>query len=170
MSSYGTPVGAQLFVGSNELQYFDSTGKGLANSPWRCWAIQNGNNGTEDAQGKFFVAYSSGDPDFGTADGTGGSKTFTLAVANLPDHQHSIFDTAANGTNTAGSTTTLDDHTTGTNAAYIQVSNSQASGAPTTYPAAITGNSVSTNADAKSHIPPYIVRIPVEKICADYTL
>jgi len=170
MSSYGTPVGAQLFVGAAELQYFDSTGKGLANSAWRCWAIQNGSNGTEDARGKFFVGYSSGDSDFGTADGTGGSKTFTLDAANLPDHQHHIFDTSANGTDTADLTTSLDDHNSGTSAAYIQVGNDQASGAPTAYPGAKTGYPVETNGTAKSHIPPFMVRIPVEKICADYTL
>ncbi len=41
-------------------------------------------------QGKTLVGYDSNDADFNTINKTGGAKTTTLAVANLPSHTHTI--------------------------------------------------------------------------------
>jgi len=162
MASYGVPTGAQMFVGADELQYFDSTGKGLSNSQWRCWAIQNGGNGTEDARGKFFAGYSLGDADFGTADGTGGTKTFVLDIDNIPDHTHL---TVSSLTSVSQDDSTLG----GDTGPYIQVTDNKST-ALNYLSASITGGVIGTTDVAKQHLPPYLVRIPVEKICTDYTL
>lgn len=45
-----------------------------------------------DLQAYFPVGFKSGDANFGTLGGSGGSKTFTLATTNLPAHNHSVTD------------------------------------------------------------------------------
>lgn len=40
--------------------------------------------------GKVPVGYASGDPDFGTVEGTGGAKTHTLTIGEIPAHTHSV--------------------------------------------------------------------------------
>lgn len=64
--------------------YFDGTGLGI--HPWTTgWAIANGSNGTEDMGGFVPVGYKAADTDYDTPyTDSGGSKTATLAQANLP--------------------------------------------------------------------------------------
>lgn len=42
------------------------------------------------AQGKVLVGYLAGDPDFGTGGATGGEKTHTLSLAEIPAHTHTV--------------------------------------------------------------------------------
>lgn len=66
--------------------YFTS---GLGSHPLTVgWAIANGSNGTDNYAGKVMVGYDSGDSDFDTVGGTGGAKTHTLSVSELPAHDH----------------------------------------------------------------------------------
>jgi hypothetical protein len=44
------------------------------------------------AQGNMLVGFSSGDSDFGTVEASGGTKTHTIATANLPAHNHPVTD------------------------------------------------------------------------------
>lgn len=57
------------------------------------------------AVGKFLVGYDAGDPAFDTEEETGGSKTHTLAVANLPAHNHQIL--RERSATTGGATTQI---------------------------------------------------------------
>lgn len=57
----------------------------------------NGNNGQPvngvtipDLRGRFIVGGKSGDEDFGTENGTGGSKTHTLTENEMPSHNHNV--------------------------------------------------------------------------------
>lgn len=152
-----------MFIGNAELAYFDATGKGLANTVWRCWAIQNGNNGTEDATGRFFVARDTGDTDFDIVAETGGAKTVTLTIENMVDHIHlTVGDTAYMTSDAAVGSPTV--------APYVVYST--ASVAMSALSAASTGEMrdtlgvvPSSTGDAFSILPPYTVRIPVQKIC-----
>lgn len=47
--------------------------------------------------GQVLVGYKSGDSDFGTVLNTGGEKTHTLTVSEMPSHSHSIY-AGSNGT------------------------------------------------------------------------
>ena len=44
------------------------------------------------ATGRMLIGINAGDADFDTAEETGGAKTHTLAVANLPSHTHTVTD------------------------------------------------------------------------------
>ncbi len=95
----GVVVGAKL-TAAQVGKYFDSTGLGVAGQPWEGWAICNGNNGTDPADGKFlrFSTSASG--------GTGGSDTMAhthdvdigsfnsggtaITEAQLPAHNHGL--------------------------------------------------------------------------------
>lgn len=52
-------------------------------------------------EGRVLVGFHSGDPDFGTAGATGGAKTHTLTVPQLPPHSHPV---SANIAGTGGGT------------------------------------------------------------------
>jgi len=67
--------------------YFDGTGLGV-NKLTLGWAIANGANGTTNFAGRVPVGYAVGDDDFGTVDGTGGAKTHTLDLTQIPAHTH----------------------------------------------------------------------------------
>ena len=67
---------------------FDASGKGITYNTFG-WAICNGSNGTTDLRGKFLVGYSNIDVNYGLA-ATGGSKTTTLVLNNIPAHVHTI--------------------------------------------------------------------------------
>ena len=58
------------------------------------WALCNGQtlNGrkTPDLRGKFVVGYDQGDSDYSTVGNTGGEKTHTLTVGEMPRHSHNI--------------------------------------------------------------------------------
>ena len=61
------------------------------------FALCNGNNGEPindviipDLRGRFIVGGKSGDADFGTENGTGGSKTHTLTIDEMPSHNHNV--------------------------------------------------------------------------------
>ena len=85
----GVPVGS-LVAYEGTLDEFDGTGLGFGSKTG--WAICNGSNGTGDARGRNLVGLKSGDSDFNSLSATGGSKTVTLTIDNLPSHNHSISD------------------------------------------------------------------------------
>lgn len=61
------------------------------------WYLCDGTDGVPDLRGKFMVGYKTDDSDF-TAIGTnGGSKTYTLTMANIPSHNHSGSDSGDGG-------------------------------------------------------------------------
>jgi hypothetical protein len=72
-------------------KYFDDTGLGVAGQPWEGWAIRNGNNGTDDADGRF--------PRYSTTEsgGTGGSDS-SAHTHTTPAHQH-VLPMGFDGTN-----------------------------------------------------------------------
>lgn len=64
------------------------------------WALCNGqtSNGvtTPDLRGRFIVGYNPNDTDYDTIGETGGEKTHTLTVAEMPSHSHSYTITTGN--------------------------------------------------------------------------
>jgi microcystin-dependent protein len=69
--------------------------------------VSSGTFTVPDMRSRVAAGYLSGDSNFGTLRGTGGSATKTLTTDNLPSHQHS---TAVNHSHTAHSTTTGSAH------------------------------------------------------------
>lgn len=72
------------------------------------FVLCNGNSGQTvngvtipDLRGKFIVGGKSGDADFGTENGTGGSKTQTLTIDQIPAHTHTYLK-AIDGTHNNG--------------------------------------------------------------------
>ncbi|WP_435135696.1 phage baseplate protein [Formosa sp. A9] len=63
------------------------------------WQLCDGTNGTPDLRGRFIVGYHSTDTDYNAIGKTGGEKTHTLTVNEMPNHNHGGF------TNHAGSHT-----------------------------------------------------------------
>lgn len=64
------------------------------------WALCDGTNGTPDLRGMFIVGYDPSDPDYNSTGKTGGEKTHTLTITEMPQHRHSY----------SGSTTTDGSH------------------------------------------------------------
>ena len=52
------------------------------------WALCDGSNGTPDLCGKFVVGYAANDGDYNAPGKTGGEKTITLTVDQIPSHSH----------------------------------------------------------------------------------
>lgn len=52
------------------------------------WLVCDGTNGTPDLRGKVPLGYNSSDGDFNTIGNTGGEKTHTLSIAEMPQHNH----------------------------------------------------------------------------------
>jgi len=65
---------------------FDVTGLGI--NKRKGWARCNGNNGTPNLGGKFPVGYNAADGDYDEVGKTGGEKTHTLTVSEMPSHTH----------------------------------------------------------------------------------
>jgi hypothetical protein len=69
---------------------FLDEGLGLPTGERYGWAICNGKNGTIDKRGRVGVGYNPTDVDFSTLGYTGGAKTHTLSVTEIPPHNHTI--------------------------------------------------------------------------------
>lgn len=87
INSAQVPIGGSVNYKppTGDLSEFDGFGLGIGNNVIG-WALCNGNNGTDDETGKFEVMFKTGDADFGTLGDTGGGKTHTLSIAELPTH------------------------------------------------------------------------------------
>jgi len=59
------------------------------------WALCDGNNGTPDLRGMFIVGYDPSDIDYDVIGGTGGEKTHTLTINEMPSHSHSVTGTTS---------------------------------------------------------------------------
>lgn len=120
------------------------------------WSSKNTNPhtlfGGEWKRIKDAFIYAAGDAD--TVNATGGSKTTSLGVANLPAHNHTVTITTTEGT-------------TGTANEYPMLYKSNASNDKTTTSAKITvtnGGNGKTTGDAFNNMPPYIVKYCWERI------
>jgi hypothetical protein len=52
------------------------------------YVLCDGSNGTPDLRGRFIVGYHAGDSDYNAIGKTGGLKTVTLTIAQMPSHNH----------------------------------------------------------------------------------
>ena len=68
------------------LANFDGTGKGTGT--FDCWAISNGNNGTQNLSGRVIVSRDITDPNFNGMTDVGGASTHVLNVGELALHSH----------------------------------------------------------------------------------
>ena len=97
VSSTTVPLGSiTMYAPVNPATEFDASGLGLTGSVVEGWAICNGNSGTynsiayttPDLKGKFVVGWNPSDTDYDVIGETGGSKTVTLDVTQIPAHVH----------------------------------------------------------------------------------
>jgi hypothetical protein len=74
---------------SGTISDYFNTSTGLSNNPiTQGWALANGSNGTYNMNGRVPVGYNPSDGDFNTLAGTGGEKTHTLIINEIPAHYH----------------------------------------------------------------------------------
>lgn len=73
-----------------DIKDFDITGLGNIGTKWQGFALCNGQNGTNDLRSKFIVGYDSNDSDYDSIGNTGGEKTHTLTIQEMPSHNHSF--------------------------------------------------------------------------------
>lgn len=59
------------------------------------WVLCDGTNGTPDLRGMFIVGYDPSDIDYDVIGGTGGEKTHTLTINEMPSHSHSVTGTTS---------------------------------------------------------------------------
>lgn len=97
VSSTNVPLGSiTMYAPSNPSTEFDASGLGLTGSAVQGWAICNGNSGTynsiayttPDLKGKFVVGWNPADADYDAVGETGGAKTVTLDITQIPPHVH----------------------------------------------------------------------------------
>lgn len=88
-SNEGLFVGAVMYI-TNSVYQANFSQSGLGTNSFSNWALANGENGTDNWTGKFPIAIDPDDPDFNTANNTGGSKTLSIRIDNLPDHSHTV--------------------------------------------------------------------------------
>lgn len=97
VSSTTVPLGSiTMYAPANPATEFDASGLGLTGSAVEGWAICNGNSGTynsiayttPDLKGKFVVGWNPSDTDYDAVGETGGAKTVTLDVTQIPSHTH----------------------------------------------------------------------------------
>lgn len=87
LEAAANPVGSIIMYHPANLTEFDSSGLGVAQNVLG-YAICNGSNGTPDLRGRFIVGYNPSDTDYDTIGETGGAKTVTLTVDQIPSHSH----------------------------------------------------------------------------------
>lgn len=92
------PIGSIKMWGGAIAGKFDGT-DGLGVGTCAGWALCNGSNGTVNLKGRFIVGYDPDDSDYNAIGDTGGAKTVTLDVTQIPAHTHSYAD---NGNAVAG--------------------------------------------------------------------
>lgn len=63
---------------------------GLIGSIPTGWLLCDGTSGTPNLKGRFVVGYDAGDTDYDAQGETGGSKTHTLTVDEMPAHTHDV--------------------------------------------------------------------------------
>lgn len=73
------------------------------------WGTGNGSTtfNLPDLSGKVAVGYSASDSTFGTVGNTGGEKTHTLTIAEMPSHRHELYASYDDGTGDGGAADTI---------------------------------------------------------------
>lgn len=54
------------------------------------WGLCDGLDGRPNLKGRFIAGYDAGDPDYNAIGDTGGAKTVTLSIAQMPSHTHGM--------------------------------------------------------------------------------
>lgn len=83
-------------IGEFEAQ-FDTT-TGIGKDRYQGWAWCNGQGGRPDWRGRTLVGYNPTDSDFDAFTKTGGAKTHTLTVDEMPSHNHTVNSSGGTGT------------------------------------------------------------------------
>ena len=120
-SSSSEDVGELKFYFGTLTGKFDSTGLGIS-SRWFGWALANGANGTLDARQKFFAGLDIQSSEFQMG-AIGGANSKLIALANMPQHNHTIhYNKINNGAGANGGATrvrTLNPPSTATGGAEV---------------------------------------------------
>lgn len=98
------------------------------------WVLCDGTSGTPNLSGRFIVGYNSGDVDYNTIGNTGGAKTTSLDMTNIPEHSHSLPRSAAGGGESGGAATAYknDAITTTSSASVSNITQSNTGSNPVT--------------------------------------